>query len=74
MVWPQIFEAGAANQPAGMSSPLATKFGIISLPTMFLLDKDGKVVSQNAMMDEIKAELPELLKGASNVAAKPDKK
>jgi len=39
--WPQIFE------PGGIDSRLATEFGIISLPTMFLVDGQGKVVSRN---------------------------
>jgi peroxiredoxin len=41
MPWPQIFE------PGGIDSRLATEFGIISLPTMFLIDAQGKVVNRN---------------------------
>ncbi len=37
--WAQIFEGG------GMESRLATEFGIFSLPTMFLVDGEGKVVT-----------------------------
>jgi len=39
--WPQIFEGG------GMESRLAIEYGIISVPTMFLVDADGKVVSRS---------------------------
>jgi len=39
--WPQIFE------PGGMEGRLAGEFGIISLPTMFLVDAQGKVVNRN---------------------------
>jgi thiol-disulfide isomerase/thioredoxin len=39
--WPQIFE------PGGMDSRLATEYGIISLPTMILVDAQGKVVNRN---------------------------
>jgi len=39
--WPQIYE------PKGMDGDLANQFGIISLPTMFLVDASGKVVSRN---------------------------
>ena len=39
--WPQIYESG------GMDSRLATEYGIISLPTMFLVDAEGKVVSRS---------------------------
>ncbi len=41
MAWPQIFE------PGGIDSRLATEYGIISLPTMFLIDSQGKVVNRN---------------------------
>ena len=41
MAWPQIFEAG------GIDSRLATEYGIISLPTMFLIDGQGKVVNRS---------------------------
>jgi thiol-disulfide isomerase/thioredoxin len=39
--WPQIFEGG------GMESRLAIDYGIISVPTMFLVETDGKVVSRS---------------------------
>lgn len=39
--WPQIFEGG------GMESRLAIDYGIISVPTMFLVDTDGKVISRS---------------------------
>lgn len=38
--WPQIVE------PEGMDGRLANEFGILSLPTMFLVDPQGKVVSR----------------------------
>ena len=41
IAWPQIFE------PGGMDSRLATEFGIISLPTMILVDAQGKVLNRN---------------------------
>jgi hypothetical protein len=39
--WPQIYE------PGGMDSRLATEFGIISLPTMILVDAQGKVINRS---------------------------
>ena len=39
--WAEIFEAG------GMESRLATEFGVISLPTMILVDPDGKVINRS---------------------------
>lgn len=55
MQWPQIFE------PGGLESRLAKNFGIISLPTMFLVDKSGEVVSRNIGVDQLKNEVPKLL-------------
>ncbi len=55
MTWPQIYE------PGGLDSPPSLAFGIISLPTMFLVDKTGIVHSRPASMDDVKAALPELL-------------
>jgi hypothetical protein len=34
-------------QPGGLESPLATQYGIMVLPNLFLVDKDGKVISRN---------------------------
>jgi thiol-disulfide isomerase/thioredoxin len=55
LAWPQIFEAG------GMDSRLAIDFGIISLPTMFLVDGEGKVVSRNLRIAELEKQLENLL-------------
>ena len=68
MSWPQIYQPSGANQSGGLSSPIATSFGIISLPTMFLVDKEGKVVHRNATITDVKTELPNLLKAAADVA------
>lgn len=56
VAWPHIHEDG------GLESRPATDFGIISLPTMLLVDKSGKVVSVSTSVDDLKAEIPELLK------------
>ena len=39
--WPQIFEGG------GLEGRLAVEYGITSVPTMFLADKQGKVINRN---------------------------
>jgi len=39
--WPQIFE------PGSMESRLAVEYGVGSLPTMFLIDAQGKVANRN---------------------------
>ena len=56
LAWPQIFEAG------GMESRLAVEYGIISLPTMFLVDAEGKVVNRNLRTSaEVDRQLEKLL-------------
>ncbi len=54
--WPHIAEEG------GLESRPAQEFGIITLPTMFLVDKQGNVVSSGASLEELKTKVPELLK------------
>ncbi len=54
--WPQIFE------PGGIDSRLATEYGIISLPTIFLIDGQGKVVNRNLRTaSEVERQLDKLL-------------
>jgi len=56
MSWPQIFE------PGGIDSRLATEYGIISLPTMFLIDGQGKVVNRSLRTaSEVERQLDKLL-------------
>jgi thiol-disulfide isomerase/thioredoxin len=65
LAWPQIFESG------GMESRLAVEYGIISLPTMFLVDARGKVVNRNLRTSaEVDRQLEKLLaqKQAGGVA------
>lgn len=62
--WPQVFE------PGGMDSRLADEFGIISLPTMFLVDKDGKVLNRNLRnADEVRRYLESLLSTTDQAAS-----
>jgi thiol-disulfide isomerase/thioredoxin len=53
--WPQIREEGA------LDSPQAQQYGIIALPTMFLVDKTGKVVTTAPSVEELKNQVPVLL-------------
>ena len=53
--WPSIHEVG------GLQSSIAQQFGVITLPTTFLVDKSGKVVSSAANLDDLKKQVPELL-------------
>ena len=56
MTWPQIY------QPGGLGSPMALGYGVISLPTMFLVNGEGVVVSRSATVQDVKTALPALLK------------
>lgn len=58
--WAQVFE------PNGMDSRLAEEFGIISLPTMFLVDADGKVLDRNIRTSsDLETQLTKTLAGAT---------
>lgn len=63
MKWPQIHE------PGGLESPPSLAFGVISLPTMFLVDKKGLVHSRPASIEDVKAALPEALELKKPMAA-----
>ena len=70
MNWKQIFQPGQKNEFGGIDSPIAVHFGIISFPTMFLVNPEGKVISRNASLTEIKTDLPNLLSPKKPQAAK----
>ena len=59
IAWPQLHE------PGGLDSRPARQFGIISLPTMFLVNRQGTVVRAGTTIDEVKTQLPGLLGAAS---------
>jgi tetratricopeptide (TPR) repeat protein len=54
--WTQVFEEG------GLDSPPANQMGILTVPTMILVDQQGKVVNRNIQAAEIEAELKKLVK------------
>ncbi len=56
--WSQIFEEG------GQDSRPANSLGIITVPTMILVDSQGKVVNRNIQVAEIEAELKKLARGS----------
>jgi thiol-disulfide isomerase/thioredoxin len=49
--WAQIYEEG------GLDSRLANELGILTLPTMILIDQDGKVLNRNAHVSDLDREL-----------------
>ena len=54
--WPQIFEEG------GLDSRPANQLGILTLPTMILVDQQGKVVNRNIAIADVEAEVKKLLR------------
>lgn len=56
LTWPQIFEAG------GLESRPANEMGILTLPTMILLDNQGKVVNRSIHVAELDRELKKLVR------------
>jgi thiol-disulfide isomerase/thioredoxin len=54
--WPQLYE------PGGLDSRLATELGILTLPTMILVGKDGKVLNRNIHAAELDEELGKRLR------------
>lgn len=56
LTWPQLFEAGGMDE-----SRLATDLGVLTLPTMLLIDKQGRLVSYDLHGDDLDAEVRKLL-------------
>lgn len=54
VTWPQLY------QPGGLNAPTALNYGIVSLPTMFLVNAEGVVVSRNATVQDLKTALAAL--------------
>ncbi len=54
--WPVVFEAG------GLESPPALQYGVLALPTQFLVDSEGTVVSRSIHVSQLEEELKKLLK------------
>lgn len=53
--WPQLHESG------GIDGGLAAQFGIVSLPTILLVDPRGIVVNRNLRVTELEGELQRLV-------------
>jgi len=52
-----VFQAG------GLDGPLATQYGVMVLPNLFLVDKDGKVVSRTVQqVSSLEEEIKKVLK------------
>jgi len=49
-------------QPGGLDSKLAAEYGVMMLPSLFIVGKDGKCVSRNAQISTVEEELKKHLK------------
>jgi peroxiredoxin len=54
--WPHI------SEPGGMQGAPALSYGILTLPTTFIVDKTGTVAAVTNSMEDVKKIVPELLK------------
>lgn len=54
--WPHI------SEPGGMQGAPAMSYGILTLPTTFIVDKTGTVAAVTNSMEDVKKIVPELLK------------
>ncbi len=57
--WKQLYE------PGGIDGRLGNEMGIMTLPLMVLVDRDGRVINHNAQIPELQAELSRLQKPAA---------
>ena len=55
LAWPQVYE------PGGLDSRLANEMGILTLPTMILIDSKGRVVNRNIHASELDSEIRKIL-------------
>lgn len=54
--WAQLYE------PGSLDGRLANELGILTLPTMLLIDKNGRVVNRNLHISELETELKKYLR------------
>lgn len=78
--WTTLFSDDEAA--TGWDHPMANQYGVTAIPAVFLVDKDGKVVTMKARGEALGEELAKLLgpveeppatEDADDAAAKPDK-
>ena len=53
--WPQLYE------PGGLDGRLAEELGVLTLPTMLLIDKDGVVLERNILVTDLENKLKRVL-------------
>jgi peroxiredoxin len=65
--WTQLHEPGGLE-----GSPLAVEYGIIHLPSMFVIDREGKVIYRGIAAEELKPVFADILKSEDKPEAKKD--
>lgn len=65
--WTQLHEPGGLE-----GSPLAVEYGIIHLPSMFVIDREGKVIYRGIAAEELKPVFADILKSDDKPEAKKD--
>ena len=66
--WPQIHEAG------GLDSRPANQLGILTVPTMILVDQQGRVVNRGIQAAELEREIRKLLTANAASAQRPSRR
>jgi peroxiredoxin len=51
----------ATEQARGLDSPLATQYGIVGVPTIFLVGKDGRVIDRSIQVNELEEAIKKAL-------------
>ena len=62
---PWVTLSGDSNQA------IATRYGVRGIPTMFLIDKEGKIVAQGHNIGQLEGQIPALLKAKYTPPAQP---
>jgi hypothetical protein len=61
--WPQIFYPDAEKR--GWNNPIVSRYGIMDLPALWLIDQSGNVVGTSFKLDTLAADVDKLLGGGS---------
>jgi thiol-disulfide isomerase/thioredoxin len=71
--WKQLFfpapaKPGQKPEPVN-EHPLAEQYGVMAIPVMFLIDRDGTVVSTNIRVDQLEEKIGELMAKPTQAAS-----
>lgn len=59
--WPQIFPA--EEDKRGWNHPIVNKYSVLEIPSLWLVDATGKVVTTSVTSDDLESELEKLIAG-----------